>query len=108
MGKILNFLGFGGKHPEGNAEPLVKVGPETGTPMSGEPRLDNGSPLWHALLQDPNALSVGSAETLEAKSRLDAAKARDAKAVESCQGLTADRARAVLEAVLTGDIPKAA
>lgn len=61
-------------------------------------RLQDGAPLYHALL-DPNALTVESSEVHSAKKRLEELIAIDPDAVLSCQGKTAVDALTILRAI---------
>ncbi len=61
-------------------------------------RLSNDAPLYHALLQDPEAPVVNLDEVREAKSRLAAIIDENPEAVLSCEGKTPEEAREILEA----------
>lgn len=61
--------------------------------------LAGGVPLYHALLDDPNALVVSASEAQEAKEKLAGLIDADPASVLSCQGVTLEEARAILTMV---------
>lgn len=61
--------------------------------------LADGSPLYHALLSDPNALVLSQSEAQEAKSRLSVLIEADPKGILSCQGKTLQEAKKILESI---------
>ena len=105
MGILGKLFGKGDAEPEtspplATTESLVKVGPDSGKDGPGEPRLADGSPLYHALLKNPDALVVNAGETADAKNLLSQVVARNPQVVESCRDKTREAATALLRGVL--------
>lgn len=104
---------FGGEGEDAKAKPavsvtdtaLVKVGPDSGRESPAELRLNDGSPLYHALLSNPNAPVTLSGEANDAKDRLAQAVAINPDAVKACQGKTRDEVSAALKKILDSQSP---
>ena len=62
-------------------------------------RLANGSPLYHALLDNPDTPTLSTSEAQKAKSRLSIIASIDQGRVFSCHGKTLPEAKAILETI---------
>lgn len=88
------------------------IGPEsedrepTLTPESAH--LSEGQPLYHALLDNPDAITVSADEVHSAKSRLYQIISLDPEAVLACNGKTLEEAKAILESIESSQIEEAA
>ncbi len=85
--------------PQGHGSYVIP-GYDPDRKVEEEPRLGDGSPLYYALLKDPDALFLKSSEAQQAKALLSTCMDRDPKVVLSCAGKTAAEAKKILNGLL--------
>ena len=62
-------------------------------------QLADGSPLYHVLLENPDAINLSAAEAQAAKRRLSEIISLDRDGVLSCQSKTREEAKSILESI---------